>query len=254
MHLYHQRYGSGDSLIILHGLFGSLVNWSTLSKKLSEHYEVIAVDQRNHGNSPHSETMDYGSMAEDLRVLMQAEHIDAAHIIGHSMGGKTAMQFALTFPNQVDKLVVVDIAPKSYDRHHDEILDALCSLDLGAATSRGDLDRALARHIPEAGVRQFLLMNVARDDAGGFRWKIDLDAIARNYDRLVEWSDSGRTFPGPTCFVRGEGSDYIQPEDEAVIRSLFPQAEIVTVADVGHWVHAEAPQEFYRIVRDFLDR
>jgi esterase len=252
MQLHYQRYGEGDPLIILHGLFGSLANWTTISKKFAEQYEVWAVDQRNHGSSPHSDTMDYQAMADDLQEFVQSQQISSAHLLGHSMGGKTAMQFALTYPGYVKKLIVVDIAPKGYPRHHDEILDALCSLDLSAANSRSELDTALAQYISDAAVRQFLLTNAVRSTSGGFEWKMNLDAIKQCYDNLIAGIDEKGQFDKPALFIRGEKSDYIGEDDYRLIQTMFPQASIKTIAGAGHWVHAEAPETFYKIVSDFL--
>ena len=252
MQLHYQSFGQGRPLIILHGLFGSSTNWNTLSKALAAHYRVLAVDQRNHGGSPHTDDLSYALLAEDLREFMQQQGLATAYLLGHSMGGKTAMEFALRYPAAVERLIVVDIAPRPYPPHHDEILDALCDLDLAAYRSRSELDAALAGRIPDLTTRQFLLTNATRDESGGFRWKLNLPALERNYDQIVGGVTTGRSFAGPALFVRGERSDYVQPSDEPEIRALFPQASIVTVADAGHWVHAEAPAEFARLVREFL--
>ncbi|HEY0736324.1 MAG TPA: alpha/beta fold hydrolase [Herpetosiphonaceae bacterium] len=252
MQLNYQRYGQGAPLIILHGLFGSLTNWNTLSKRFGEHYTVFAVDQRNHGASPHSDESSYLLMAEDLRDFMQEQSLTLAHLLGHSMGGKTAMQFALSYPELVEKLIVVDIAPKAYPPHHDTIFDALCELNLSEYTSRAELDRALASKIDYAPTRQFLLTNVTRDDAGRFAWKINLDGIYQTYDAIIGAIESTSHFDKPTLFVRGETSDYIQDEDRPQIETLFPQAQLVTVKGAGHWVHAEAPDAFFSTILAFL--
>ena len=252
MRLNLQRYGSGPPLIVLHGLFGSRANWHAISRALADDFEVIAVDQRNHGNSPHADEMTYAAMADDLLQLMTHEGIARAHVLGHSMGGKTAMQFALTHGERVDRLIVVDIAPRAYPPHHDDLLDALRELDLDAATSRAELDAMLARRIDAPAVRQFLLTNVTRDDDGGFVWRINLPAIAASYAALVAEVDSARSFEGPALFVAGERSDYIAPEDRALIRARFPRARFASVKGAGHWVHADQPEAFRRIVQAFL--
>lgn len=252
MQLNYQRYGQGAPLIILHGLFGSLINWNTVSKRFGEYYEVFAVDQRNHGASPHSDQSSYPLMADDLRAFMQDQNLTSAYLLGHSMGGKTAMQFALTYPDLVEKLIVVDIAPKAYPPHHDTIFDALCELNLSDYTNRAELDRALARKIDSAPIRQFLLTNVTRDEAGRFTWKINLDAIYQTYDAIIANVESTDHFPRPTLFVRGETSDYIEDQDRPTIESLFPQSQIVTIKGAGHWVHAEAPEAFLATILDFL--
>jgi len=252
MKLNYQRYGQGRPLLILHGLFGSLTNWHTLSKRLGEHYEVFAVDQRNHGSSPHSAEFNYVEMAADLREFMRDRQLASAYLLGHSMGGKTAMQLALTDPDLVEKLIVVDIAPKAYPPHHDEIFDALCELELSRYTSRSELDQALAGKIAGLTTRQFLLTNVTRDEAGRFTWKINLDAIRQNYPAIIGGLEQAGRFDQPTLFVRGATSDYIQDEDAALITSIFPQARIATIDGAGHWVHAEAPAAFFNVVREFL--
>ncbi len=191
-------------------------------------------------------------MAEDLREFVQAAQLPAVHLLGHSMGGKTAMQFALAYPEQVNRLIVVDSAPRRYPPFHDAILDALCALDLAAYSRRAELDQALAPRIPTAAVRQFLLMNVGRDEVGGFVWKINLGAIRDNYDKLTRGLESDGSFDGPALFIKGERSDYIQAEDSALINQLFPQATIKMVAGAGHWTHAEAPEELTRLALGFL--
>ncbi len=252
MDLHYQSYGEGYPLIILHGLFGSLTNWQSMSRELGELYKVFAVDQRNHGDSPHSDIFNYQVMVEDLKTFMQSHDLSSAYLLGHSMGGKAAMQFAATYPEKVDKLIVVDIVPKAYNPQHDEIFEALCSLDLQTFSSRKEIDAALAQKISNRAVRQFLLKNVARDDSGTFKWKMNLDAIYKNYDHISKGLETNRTFEKPTLFIKGEQSDYIQEEDTAIIKELFPHATIVTIDRVGHWVHAEAPAKFGRVVTDFL--
>jgi pimeloyl-ACP methyl ester carboxylesterase len=252
MKLNYQRYGQGTPLIILHGLFGSLTNWNTLSKRLSEQYQVFAVDQRNHGSSPHSEQMSYEAMAEDLHEFICDQSLTSAYLLGHSMGGKTAMQFALTYPNLVEKLIVVDIAPKDYPPHHDTIFETLCGLQLSAYNSRAELDRALAHTLPNLAIRQFLLTNVTRDEAGRFTWKINLDAIYQQYDAITKGLDPHGRFDKPTLFIRGATSDYIDDADTPMITTLFPQARIVTIDNADHWIHVEAPDAFFKTVIEFL--
>jgi esterase len=254
MELYYKQHGEGPPLIILHGLLGASGNWHTLSSSVfGQHFTVYAVDQRNHGRSPHSDAFDYPSMVGDLEAFMDARGLDAAHVLGHSMGGKTAMHFALTHPDRVDRLVVVDIAPKPYPARHAVIFDALRSLDLAAYDARSAIDEALAERIASAPIRQFLLKNLSYDsDTSRYGWQMNLEGIYRGYDRINEGIAPGRTFDGPTLFVRGGASDYVEDGDAALIQQLFPRAEIVSVAGAGHWVHAEAPDAFARVVLDFL--
>ncbi len=252
MRLYYHSTGHGHPLVILHGLFGSSDNWYTLSKFFGEKYRVYAVDQRNHGRSPHSDTFSYEAMADDLDDLLVQEGITSVYLLGHSMGGKTAMQFAVTHPEKVDKLIVVDIAPGAYPPQHDSIFDALFSLKLDSYKTRAELDSALALHIPDYAVRQLLLKNVSRDDKGEFKWKVDVRAIYKNYDNINAAIKSDKQFPKPTIFIRGGRSQYVSDGSLEDIKSVFPLAQIVTIEGAGHWVHAEAPQEFAKRVMEFL--
>jgi esterase len=252
MQLHFESYGQGPPLIILHGLFGSLENWHSLSRNLAADFRVLAVDQRNHGRSPHAPEMSYHLMADDLKEFFAAEHLGAVNFLGHSMGGKTAMVFALSYPDLVEKLVVVDMAPRAYPPHHREILSALRSLDLRSFKSRAEIESQLAPSIPDLAVRQFLLKNVKRDQAANFHWQMNLDAIEANYDLLNEQISSPHPFDKPTLFIRGERSNYVRDEDMPSIRKLFPRAEFCKIAGAGHWVHAEKPEPFLRKVREFL--
>lgn len=252
MQLYCERHGKGHPLLILHGLFGSLDNWRTLSKTFGRSFAVFAIDLRNHGRSPHSDVFNYCIMAEDLHEFMQQQSLSSAYLLGHSMGGKTAMQFAGTYPDMVDKLIIVDIAPKAYPPGHEEIFAALSALDVKAIRTRQEADAALAERISDAPLRQFLLKNLDRETSGGFRWKINLDALFTHYEEILQEIRPQRVFGKPTLFIKGGTSDYIQEADTCAIKKIFPQAQIVSVPGVGHWVHAEAPQEFAKIVLDFL--
>lgn len=254
MLLAFQRFGAGPPLIVLHGLLGSSDNWRTLSRAVfGAQFEVFAVDQRNHGGSPHSDAVGYPTMVDDLVEFMNAHGLAAARLLGHSMGGKTAMHFALAYPERVDALVVVDIAPKAYAPRHTALLDALRGLDLDAYGARAEIDAALRPEVPDDGVRNFLLKNLQRDGQGGYTWKMNLDALYRHYGRLNAGLEAGRTFDGPTLFVRGSASDYVADEDADLILSFFPKAEIATIDGAGHWVHAEKPQEFAEVVLGFLE-
>jgi pimeloyl-ACP methyl ester carboxylesterase len=252
MRIHFQSYGHGTPLIILHGLFGSLENWHSVSQKLAANFQVFAVDQRNHGRSPHAAEMSYQLMAEDLKEFVASQQLGAVNLLGHSMGGKTAMLFALTYPALVRKLIIVDIAPRAYSDHHREILNALSSLDLTSLKSRAEMESQLSDSIPDLAVRRFLLKNVKRDEAGAFYWQMNLPAIEENYGRLSEGITSQRPFEKPTLFIRGERSNYIRDQDLPLIEKLFPRVEHRKIAGAGHWVHAEAPEAFLRTVREFL--
>ena len=254
MNLHFEAVGKGPPLIILHGLLGSADNWRSVSRRLGAHYQVFAVDLRNHGRSPHSDIFDYDVMTADLREFMEQQALRRTMLLGHSMGGKIAMQFAIEYSEQVDKLVIVDIAPKPYEPSQRYILEALRSLDLTRYKSFADVDAALAAKVSGESLRQFLLKNLARDENGRLRWKVHLEAIDRNYDKLVLGLARERSFNKPTLFIRGGRSNYIEDDDVPLIRQIFPQAEIATLPEAGHWVHVEAPEEFFQTVLNFLSR
>jgi esterase len=253
MELYSRIDGSGFPVVILHGLLGSSENWRTVSKRLSRTYRIYSVDLRNHGQSPHSETMTYPVMADDLRQFFERNGISEAHLVGHSLGGKVAMQVAINNPDRVKKLVVVDIAPRAYPPSQRSILTALQRLELQNFSSFGEIDAALASAVPEIAIRQFLMKNIARVPNTGFHWRIDLASIAKNYHDLTKAIIPERKYDKPALFVRGGRSDYIQDTDLSSIRTIFPRAEFMTIATAGHWVHAEATDEFLRVLTAFLN-
>lgn len=252
MELNFKTYGQGEPLIILHGLFGSLDNWQTIGKTLAEHFLVFLVDQRNHGRSPHLDDMSYPILAEDLRDFMESHWIYRAHIVGHSMGGKTAMQFALHYPDMVDRLVVIDIAPKQYPGGHEEIFQALLDLQIDRIESRQEAEEFLSQRISSPPVLQFLLKNISRQTNGTYSWKMNLPVLYRNYRHLLDNIKGQEVYDAPSLFLRGGLSSYVLPEDEPAIRALFPQSRIETVNHAGHWVHAEAPDEVIAHVKNFL--
>lgn len=251
MELFHRAYGEGPPLIVLHGLFGAGGNWHTLSSKhFGEIYSTYALDLRNHGSSPHSDEFDYPSMAADVVEFAGAHGLDRVHLLGHSLGGKVAMHVAIKWPDLVDHLVVADMSPLRARSGHDDIIEALQSVDFARVESRADADALLAKRIPSEPVRQFLLKNLKRGDSGRYAWKMNLPAIVRNYSKIGEALPDG-VFEGPTLFLRGTRSRYIEPEDEAAISRIFPNATIEDI-DAGHWIHAERPQEFADAVIHFL--
>lgn len=253
MDLNYKTFGQGPPLIILHGLFGTLDNWQTLARKLADQHTVYLVDLRNHGRSPHTQNMSYPLMADDLQQFLERNWIFETAVLGHSMGGKVAMQLALHYPDLVDRLVVVDIAPKAYIGGHQAIFDALLSFDLMAVADRKEADALLGARIKEVGVRQFLLKNLTRDkEGGGFRWKMNLPVIHQYYQEILAALPEASPYQGPSLFIRGGQSDYIQDEDLPALKALFPQADLKTIAGAGHWVHAEKPAELLQLVQDFL--
>jgi esterase len=252
MKLFFREYGSGNPMVILHGLLGSSDNWMPQAKLLGEHYHVYVVDQRNHGQSPHSAEHTYEVMVSDLRQFIKDHELNKPVIIGHSMGGKTAMNFALSDPDNLSALIVVDIAPRAYDVRHDHIIEGLKAIPINSIQSRNEADEELSHHIGNLVVRQFLLKNLMRKPEGGFSWRMNLGAIDQNLERIGEAIDTGKTFTNPTLFVRGTRSDYIQDEDRDLIKDIFPNAKLVSM-DTGHWVHAEKPVEFVNAVLSFLN-
>ena len=239
-------------MFLLHGLFGASDNWHYIAQKLAENFHVFTPDLRNHGQSPHSATMDYPLMAGDVAEIMAAQGLAGAYVIGHSMGGKVAMQLALQFPERVEKLIVSDIAPRVYAPAHERIFKALLALDLTAYSSRQPMEEVLEPDIPNLVLRRFLLKNLGRDSQGKFYWKMNLRGIWENYPKLAESLTTAKPFIGPTLFVRGGRSDYIQLGDETLIHQIFPQARMETIPEASHWVHADKPEEFLGLVRAFL--
>lgn len=252
MNLNYKQFGNGTPLIILHGLFGSLDNWQTLAKQFAENFSVYIVDVRNHGKSPHTTEHDYVSIAEDLKEFMQQQNIEKSHFIGHSMGGKAVMQFSILYPEKVLKQVIVDIAPKKYGRGHDEIFDAIFSLDLNTLQSRNEADEQLQKLIPDFGTRQFILKNLDRADDGKYTWKFNLETLFREYENVRSGITSSKPIDVETLVIKGEKSGYVTAEDEANFKTLFPKTTIAGISNARHWVHAENPTELLILVNQFL--
>lgn len=238
-------------VLVAHGLFGQARNLGVISRALAETRQVLAVDMRNHGDSPWDDRHDYDALAGDLSEVIHA-HGGRADVVGHSMGGKAAMRLATTQGALVRRLVALDIAPVAYGHSQNGIIDAAAAVDLTAITSRSSADRALAEHLDEPGVRAFLLQSLDLK-AQPPRWKMNLATLRAQMDDLTGWPDGGALFDGPALFLRGGASDYVTPAGEAAIRVLFPQAVIETVAGAGHWLHAEKPAEVAGRVVQFLN-
>ncbi len=251
MQLNYEIYGEGQPLIILHGLFGTLENWGAQIKSLSQHYQVIAVDLRNHGRSPHSDEVGYAAMAKDIQNLITDLQLSSAHILGHSMGGKVAMQLALNQPELIRKLIVVDIAPVQYQPHHDEVFEGLFSIPLTQIKSRREADTILAEKVAELGVRAFLLKNLYREGEQ-FAWRMNLEALHSNY-QAISAPPEGTPYSAPMLFIKGGNSNYMIPAYRDQVLSLFPQADYKIIKNAGHWPHAEKPAEFTEIVLDYLN-
>ena len=252
MHLFRQISGDGPPLIIIHGLLGASGNWATLVRTAyAEHFRTVTPDLRNHGRSPHDDAFSYPDMAADIIQLMDEEGIDAAHIIGHSMGGKLAMYLALHYPDRLQKLIVADIGPRAYVPSHDAIFDAMDALHPERFANRTEVDAAFSQSIPDPGLRQFLLKSLTRD-ADGYRWGVNLPAIRRGYADIIGSIESWETFDGDVLFVGGSKSSYLEEPDLPGIRALFPFADLTMIEGAGHWLHADQPDEFARVTLDFL--
>ncbi|MCA8832209.1 alpha/beta fold hydrolase [Hymenobacter pini] len=256
LQLHFREMGQGAPLVILHGLFGTLDNWQTLARRWADAgYRVILVDLRNHGRSPHAPEHTYALMAQDVLGLFDQLQLGPdATLMGHSMGGKVAMRFALDNPERLRQLIVVDIAPRFSDmRHQDEIVAGLNAVPLATLQSRQQADDALAQHIKWPDVRQFLLKNLYRREDNSFAWRPNLAALTAEMDDIGAEIIGPHPFLKPALFIRGGKSDYVTSEDKLYgIPALFPNSQIETVVDAGHWVHAEKPEEVFQLVTAFL--
>lgn len=253
MKLHYRELGEGQPFIILHGLFGFSDNWQTHAKKLAEYYRVILVDLRNHGHSDWSEDFSYEIMADDVKELCDDLHLADIIMLGHSMGGKTAMFFAQKHESLLEKLIVVDMGIKSYPMHHDHILAGLKSLDLEALKSRSEAEKILAKNIDSDGVRQFLLKNIYWKEKGKMAWRMNIPVLEREMPTILGSLPEGESFV-PTLFIRGALSQYVIDEDIPSIEEVFPDSELVTIENAGHWVHAENPDAFLEAVLGFCLR
>ena len=252
MQLYFKKYGTeGKTLIILHGLFGMSDNWHNIARKLSETNIVYTIDQRNHGQSPHSSALNYNVMADDVWEMMNIENIGEAIIIGHSMGGKTAMAFANKYPDKTEKLIVVDIAPKAYMPGHIIYFDAMKTINF-KATGRKEIEDQLAKSITDKGEMLFLLKNLYRKENGEFALKINLEAIENNYEEIIGEVIFNKPLNTPTLFIKGQNSNYITENDKILIPQNFTKVSFITISNAGHWVHAENPEDFLMAINEFL--
>ncbi|HEV7348140.1 alpha/beta fold hydrolase [Telluribacter sp.] len=254
MELNYKKIGeTGQPLLILHGLFGSLDNWLSLSKTMADQgYSVYLIDQRNHGRSGHHEDFSYEHMAADLKAFLEEHQLSNPILLGHSMGGKTVMQYAVTYPGTFDKLVVVDMAPKAYPVHHGEILKGLNTIPLNELEGRNQADELFAQHEPNLGVRQFLLKNLYRTDDDTFAWRFNLPVLTRDIENVGVAVSASGPISAPTLFMRGAKSDYVLDSDWEAIQKIFPNAVLDTIAGAGHWIHAEQPKAFMESLVKFM--
>ena len=267
MKLNYKKLGEGPALIIVHGLYGSLDNWLSIAKKLSENFEVFIIDQRNHGNSPHADSHTYFDLKNDLLEFMDDHKIDKATLLGHSMGGKTVMFFAIDYPERVSNLLVVDIAPKNYSKisdytpqtiNHEHLVSIILNFDLNLFKSRTEINQELAKQIKSEKVRQFLLKNLKRNKDKSFGWKLNIKTISEYLPQIMDGIDEssftkGKGITGfPVLFIKGEESNYICDDDHKLIRTIFPYAEITTIPKAGHWVHAEQADLLVKTINYFI--
>mgnify|MGYP000428925353 CR=1 FL=1 len=253
MQILHSRIiGEGDPLLILHGYFGNGDNWKTIANKLSDRFQVHLIDQRNHGRSFHSDAFDYELLVEDLQDYIEHHQLKNINLLGHSMGGKTAMLYAVEYAKNVNKLIIADISPRMYPPHHHDILEALNSINFAVQTSRALVDLKLAELIPEAGIRQFLMRNIYWREKGQLDFRFNLESLTENNEEVGVALPSFTVFEGESLFLKGENSGYISVDEEPIITAHFPNSKIVTIKNAGHWLHAENPSDFLQELEGFL--
>lgn len=253
MKLHYRELGEGQPMVILHGLFGNSDNWQTHAKKFSEYYRVLLVDQRNHGHSDWSDDFSYELMSGDLLELMEALQLKKVILLGHSMGGKTAIDFTQKHPEFIEKLIIVDIGIKQYPSHHQEILAGLHAIDLEKVQTRGEAESILLQHIHSIGVRQFLLKNLYWKEKGKLAWRINIPVLENEMENILA-PLSNTEVTVPTLFIRGELSNYILDDDIENLEDQFTDSQIITIKNAGHWVHSEVPDEFVECVLTFCLR
>ncbi len=255
MELFYREYGEGKPIVILHGLLGISDNWVAFSRRLAkEGYKIFIPDQRNHGHSPHHPVLNYYALTDDLAEFIETRQLVKPVILGHSMGGKVAMRYALEHPGSVDRLIVVDTSLRTYVRfnYHLRLIDAMLSVDFNVVKTRTEAEEQLRRKIGDERLVQFLMKNTFWKEKGKLGWRPNLPAISNNVDAMYDGVFYSARFDRPALFVRGGQSDYILEEDFPAIYQNFPQAEIITIENGTHWVHADEPKEFYNNVLDFL--
>ena len=253
--LHSKIYGEdqpGIPLLVFHGLFGMLDNWGSFGKEMGEFFPVHLIDLRNHGKSFHSPEMSHDDLAHDILHYMEFHKLNKINLLGHSLGGKAVMQFAIKYPIKVDKLIVVDISPKAYPPHHQGIIKALETIDFEKQTSRQEVEEVLHQYIPEKSVVQFLAKNLYWTDDKKLNWRFNLKTLSDKYTEFVSNAIKYGVYSGETLFIAGEKSNYILPQDEFQIKQQFPNASVVTIKNAGHWVQAENPTDFNEVVKDFL--
>jgi len=254
MQLHANIIGEGKPFIILHGFLGMSDNWKTLGKQFAKAgFQIHLIDQRNHGRSFHSEEFNYDVLSQDLKLYCDKNNLKDIVLLGHSMGGKTAMLFATQHEDYISKLIVADISPRFYPIHHDAILEGLASLDFKTLESRGEAEDKLSNYVSDYGTRLFLLKNLYWVEKGVLGLRINLKVLAANVSEVGEALPIHSKFEGETLFLKGDKSEYIEAQDETIIKSHFSNAKIETIKNAGHWLHAENPKDFYNAVINFVN-
>lgn len=254
MSLNYKVSGTGPPLIILHGFLGSLDNWQTHARSLSDMATVYIVDARNHGRSPHYPEHSYALMAEDLKGFMDEHGLEKASLLGHSMGGKAVMEFANHYPDRIEKLIVADISPREYTWNYDTIFSALHNVKLDQVSNRSDAEEMLREVIKDDGMAQFLLKSLDRNPDGSYQWKMNLEVLYNNFGEVIKGIELHGTYDFPTLVIRGAKSKYVESSDIEEYNKHFTDLEVVTLANAGHWLHAEAPKAFLEAVVSFLGK
>lgn len=254
MNLHFRTEGNGKTIVLIHGLFGSADNLGLLARTLKEHHQVISIDLRNHGSSPHSDLFTYKDLAQDVLDTLDKLNIQTFDVIGHSMGGKVAMTLAALAPQRLDHLIILDIAPVAYQEHrHQNVFNGLREVNRHQINKRSDADHYLADYVKDAGVRQFLLKSLTKTPTG-YDWRFNVEGLIANYKTIMDWQAAPLPFTGKTLFIKGQCSEYIEPQHREATINQFPNAKAHVVANTGHWLHVEKPDVIYRIIDQFLNK
>jgi len=256
MKLFSREFGKGQPVIILHGLFGQSDNWVTVGRRIADQFHVYIPDQRNHGQSPHTTIHSFPAMADDLAEFIEEHHIENPILIGHSMGGKVAMTYALENPGKVKKLIVIDISPRKYPERitHTQVISEMMGIDIESIATRTEVEKILDSKISDSRIKMFILKNLYYKIHGKLAWRLNLEAINQSMDLLFDGIISENQYTGPTLFIRGGKSDYVPDADIPLIKSMFPETVIKTISGASHWVHADAPEELCYLLSGFLER
>ncbi|PSU90125.1 alpha/beta hydrolase [Photobacterium kishitanii] len=254
MNLHFRAEGKGKTIVLIHGLFGSADNLGLLARELKQHYQVISIDLRNHGLSPHSDQFSYSDLAQDILDTLDHLAINQFDMVGHSMGGKVAMTLSTLASQRINHLIVIDMAPVAYRAHrHQNVFNGLREVNRHPITKRSEAEQYLVKYVEDAGVRQFLLKSLAKTDTG-YQWRFNVEGLIANYTTIMDWQPAAQPFTGKTLFIKGQLSDYIEPQHRSEIMAQFPNAKAHVVANTGHWLHAEKPKTVNRIIHQFLEQ